>query len=126
MKANKNKNTGPELSVRKLLHAEGYRYRLHSKDLAGKPDIVFRTRKRVIEVYGCFWHGHGCHPLGQLPKSRTEYWTPKIAGNQERDKRNVRKLKAEGWEVLVLWECDVRRGRGLKKRLIRFLGLPKK
>ncbi len=108
MLANKSKDTKPELTIRKILHKLGYRYRLHAKDLPGKPDIVFTARRRIIQVSGCFWHGHGCFPFGQLPKSRTEYWSPKIAGNKARDARNMALLLADGWEVLELWECRIR------------------
>lgn len=98
----------PEMVVRRLLHAHGYRYRLHLRELPGKPDIVFPRRHKIIEVRGCFWHGHGCHPLGQLPKLRTGYWGPKIATTQARDKRNMVALRATGWQVMEIWECRVR------------------
>ena len=102
MRANRSKNTGPELAVRRMLHAIGYRFRIHAAGLPGKPDIAFTARKKIIEVRGCFWHGRGCHPLGQLPKSRPQYWGPKISLTQKRDELNLAALHAMGWEVLVI------------------------
>ncbi len=123
MQANVGKNTKPELTIRKILHKLGYRYRLHAKGLPGKPDIVFTARRKIVEHRGCYWHGHGCFPLGQLPKSRTEYWGPKIAGNQARDARNMALLRADGWEVLELWECRVRAAPDeIAGELVAFLG----
>lgn len=126
MQANRSKNTKPELAIRRLLHAQGYRFRLHAPNLPGHPDIVLPARKCVVEVRGCFWHGHGCSPLGQLPKTRPEYWGPKIAGNKKRDANNKKTLKNLGWSVLELWECEVRAKpeRALNK-LLKFLGPPK-
>jgi DNA mismatch endonuclease, patch repair protein len=109
MQANRSTDTKPEIFVRSLLHALGYRFRLHRSDLPGRPDIVFPGRKKIIEVRGCFWHGHGCVPLGQLPRTRTEYWGPKISKNKARDTANLSRLTGSGWEVLEVWECVVRR-----------------
>ena len=106
MQAVKSKNTGPELTVRRLLHGMGYRYRLHRKDLPGKPDIVFVSRRKAIFVHGCFWHGHGCSK-GRLPKSRLDYWQPKIAGNVARDRMKIDRLRSSGWDVLVVWQCEI-------------------
>lgn len=115
MRAVGQKNTGPELRLRKMLHALGYRYRLHRKDLPGKPDIVFSAKCAVIFVHGCFWHGHGCR-AGRVPSSNTGYWEPKIAENRVRDARNVQALEALGWRVLIVWECELKRGgQGLTK-----------
>jgi DNA mismatch endonuclease Vsr len=123
MQANTSKNTKPEMTIRRILHGIGYRYRLHAKGLPGKPDIVFTARCKIVEIRGCFWHGHGCFPLGQLPKARTEYWSSKIAGNQARDARNMALLRALGWEVLELWECRVRAApKDLVGELVAFLG----
>lgn len=123
MQANRGKDTKPELVVRRLLHGLGYRFRLHRGDLPGRPDLVFPGRQKIIEVRGCFWHGHGCHPLGQVPRARADYWVPKIAGNKERDLRNVTALRSLGWEVLEVWECAVRAdGEALRQKLVRFLG----
>lgn len=101
-------DTAPEIRVRKLAHALGYRFRLHSKHLPGKPDLVFPGRKAVIFVHGCFWHQHSdprCKD-GRRPKSRPEYWDPKLDGNLARDARRQAELKAAGWKVLVIWECQ--------------------
>ncbi|MGO4571034.1 very short patch repair endonuclease [Microvirga sp. 2TAF3] len=123
MQANKGKDTKPEVAVRRMLHALGYRFRLHRKDLPGRPDIVLSSRRKVIEVRGCFWHGHGCHPLGLMPKTRREYWEPKITGNKTRDARNVAALREQGWDVLELWECRIRAEPDLiREELIAFLG----
>ncbi|POF34180.1 DNA mismatch endonuclease (patch repair protein) [Roseibium marinum] len=92
--------------VRQLLHSHGYRYRLHRKDLPGRPDIVFASKRKAIFVHGCFWHGHNCDK-GKLPKSKLEYWTPKIAANKARDAKNVAELEAKGWKVLVIWQCEL-------------------
>ena len=101
------KNTKPEIIVRRLLHRLGYRFRLHRKDLLGRPDIVLPKWRTVIFVNGCYWHGHeDCH-LFRAPKTRTEFWTNKIEGNQARDRRNYAALEAAGWKVLVIWECSV-------------------
>jgi DNA mismatch endonuclease (patch repair protein) len=99
----------------------GYRCRLHSPDLPGKPDLVFRSRKKIIEVRGCFWHQHkGCSEA-HLPKSRTRYWRPKLARNKQRDKENCRRLLALGWRVFVVWECEVDNTKRLSTALRRFL-----
>lgn len=108
MQANKSKDTKPEMLVRQALHRLGYRYRLHLSELPGKPDLVFPSRLKIVEVRGCFWHGHGCVPLGRLPKTRTEYWKPKILSNKERDTKNLAALRHRGWEVFEIWECDIR------------------
>ncbi|MGO8614701.1 very short patch repair endonuclease [Rhizobium leguminosarum] len=100
------KNTGPELTIRRALFERGYRYRLHRKDLPGSPDIVFPARKKAIFVHGCFWHGHSC-PKGRAPKSRADYWGPKIEANRLRDARNVRELAGLGWQALVVWQCEL-------------------
>jgi DNA mismatch endonuclease (patch repair protein) len=100
----------------------GYRYRLHSPKLPGKPDLVFRRLKKIIEVRGCFWHQHeGCID-SHIPKTRREYWRPKLRRNRKRDKENVRKLQNLGWKVLELWECELNDFKRVSKRLMRFLG----
>ncbi|MFV0294924.1 MAG: very short patch repair endonuclease [Hyphomicrobiaceae bacterium] len=106
MQSVKTKDTGPEMIVRRMLHNHGYRYRLHRKDLPGRPDIVFKGRRKVIFVHGCFWHGHGCSK-GKLPKSKLNYWQPKIEQNKTRDDRNIAELEAAGWKVLVIWQCEI-------------------
>lgn len=106
----RSKDTKPELVVRRALHALGYRFRLHAKELPGKPDIVFRARRKAIFVHGCFWHRHpGCR-IASEPKSRQDYWEAKFARNVERDRYNLSALKTDGWRVLVVWECQTRRG----------------
>ena len=107
------KDTKPEIVVRRLLHRLGYRFRLHCKDLPGRPDIVLPKWRTVIFVNGCYWHGHkDCH-LFRLPKTRTEFWSKKIEGNQARDQRNYIVLEAAGWKVLVIWECAVSKKKSL-------------
>ena len=108
MAAVPSKDTRPELFVRRELHARGYRFRLHRRDLPGKPDIVFPSRKSVIFVNGCFWHGHDCS-AGALPATRRTFWKAKINRNKDRDAENQSELEAAGWNVLVVWECDLRR-----------------
>lgn len=123
MQAVKRENTKPELTVRRLLHSLGYRYRLHRKELPGTPDIVFPSRKKVIFVNGCFWHGHGCKK-GQLPKSRLDYWKPKIAKNVERDKNRAEQLALLAWRVFVVWQCQTTDIDDLAKVLRNFLDEP--
>jgi DNA mismatch endonuclease (patch repair protein) len=101
------KDTKPELLVRRLVHGMGYRYRLHRRDLPGTPDLVFPGRHKVIFVNGCFWHRHTGCALARLPKSRSEFWLPKLTANAERDARNVRELERLGWGVLTIWECQL-------------------
>ena len=101
----KSKNTKPELVVRRLIFHMGYRYRLHRKDLPGKPDITFAKMKKVIFIHGCFWHKHDC-PKGQSkPKTNSDFWGKKRVTNIERDKKNIQELRSMGWQVLVIWEC---------------------
>lgn len=101
------KNTRPELLVRKMVFALGYRYRLHKRNLPGCPDLVFTPRGKVIFVHGCFWHRHSRCALARLPKSRIEFWLPKLEGNKRRDERNKRALARKGWKVLTIWECQL-------------------
>jgi DNA mismatch endonuclease (patch repair protein) len=115
------KNSRPELLVRKLIFALGYRYRLHARDLPGHPDIVFRTLRKVIFVHGCFWHRHTVCALGRLPKSRLDFWLPKLEGNRKRDDRNKRALQRQGWKVLTIWECQLKSSERLGKRIRGFL-----
>lgn len=119
------KDTKPELIVRRLLHGLGYRYRLHAGDLPGKPDIVFRGRRKAIYVHGCFWHRHpdpACR-LARLPKTRREFWVPKLEGNRRRDIENQRRLTEMGWDFLLVWECEIGQADApaLRHRLCRFL-----
>lgn len=121
MRRIRSKNTKPELVIRRLVHAMGFRYRLHAKDLPGKPDLVFRSRHKVIFVHGCFWHQHAACAEGRIPGSRREYWLPKLTRNQERDRNHLAALEDLGWKTLVLWECEVKDLTLLKERLRRFL-----
>jgi len=114
MAAIKGKDTKGELLIRKALHKRGYRYRLHCKELPGRPDLVFAKYNAVIFVNGCFWHGHNCD-LFKWPKTRPEFWRKKISGNRERDAKNIRILSEKGWRYCILWECIFR---GAKKKSI--------
>lgn len=114
------KNTLPERMVRRLLHALGYRFRLHYRKLPGKPDLAFPGRRKVIFVNGCFWHGHSC-PRGKLPTTRVEFWEAKIAGTKRRDRRNRTAIRKAGWAVLTVWECELRKPLRAVTRMVRFL-----
>lgn len=114
-------DTTPELIVRKLTHALGFRYRLHKKDLPGKPDLVFSGKKKVIFVHGCFWHGHECKRGNRVPKENREYWTKKIKNNIDRDSRHINELGRLGWSVLTIWECETKDYDTLKQQIIKFL-----
>jgi len=99
--------SAPEMKLRRLVHRMGFRYRLHVKELPGKPDLVFPSRRAVIFMHGCFWHRHRGCKLARLPKSKLEFWKPKLEANRKRDIKNQRRLKASGWRVLVVWECEL-------------------
>jgi DNA mismatch endonuclease (patch repair protein) len=116
------KDTTPELVVRRLVHSMGYRYRLYRPEIPGKPDMVFWGRRKAIFVHGCFWHQHNRCRRASTPKSHTEYWFPKLRGNKERDSRNLRKLEELGWDVLVVWECQLSNLRKVARRVRHFLG----
>lgn len=117
----RSRDTKPEMMVRRIVHAMGYRYRLHAKDLPGRPDLVFRSRGKVVFVHGCFWHRHPGCGLARLPKSRQDFWTPKLDANRQRDVRNERALLDAGWDVLTIWECELHDIDQLKKRIRGFL-----
>lgn len=121
MRAVKGKDTTPELVVRRLTHALGYRYRLHGADLPGKPDLVFPGRRKVIFVHGCFWHWHNCRRGRRMPMSRTEYWSQKLGRNQRRDRRHRLALRRAGWQVLVIWECQLKDANKLSRKIQEFL-----
>jgi DNA mismatch endonuclease (patch repair protein) len=104
----KGKNTKPEMLVRKFLHTNGFRYRLHVKNLPGKPDIVLPKYRTVIFVHGCFWHGHNHCRYYVVPKTRTDWWLNKINGNIANDVKAVKSLKKDGWRVITLWECELK------------------
>jgi DNA mismatch endonuclease (patch repair protein) len=121
MQAVRSKNTAPELLVRSTAHRLGFRFRLHRKDLSGTPDLVFPSRKRVIFVHGCFWHGHRCS-RGSLPSSNIEFWQEKIRKNRERDSKAEEELRKNGWKVLTVWECETKDRSTLVGKICRFLG----
>ena len=117
----RSKGMRPEMLVRKLVFRLGYRYRLHARDLPGCPDLVFRPRRKLIFVHGCFWHQHKNCAIGRMPKSRVDFWKTKLEGNRDRDEKVKRKLAREGWKVLILWECQLRDATRLEARIRRFL-----
>ena len=117
----RSKNSKPEMIVRGLVHGMGYRYRLHKRDLPGKPDLVFSKKRKVIFVHGCFWHKHDCPQGNSNPKTNAEFWYSKRQSNQERDRKNIEDLKQLGWEVLVIWECSIKNQKELKNQLDSFL-----
>ena len=124
MRRIKSVDTVPEMIVRRLVRSLGYRYRLHSSDLPGKPDLAFRKRKKAILVHGCFWHQHDnaeCK-LSHRPKSNRGYWDEKLKRNKRRDKANLNAFHSLGWSVLVLWECETREKKGLERKIVGFLG----
>lgn len=102
------KDSKPEMIVRKFLHSNGYRYRLHVSDLPGKPDLVMKKYNTVIFVHGCFWHAHENCNYFKIPQTRTEWWKEKLYGNKERDKNNNRELEEMGWNVIIVWECELK------------------
>lgn len=112
------RDTKPELVVRRMIHRMGYRFRLHG-NLPGRPDLVFRSKARVIFVHGCFWHSH--KNCGRTPKSRLEYWKPKLRRNVERDKEAQRQLRRLGWKLLVVWECELENLSSLARKVRKFL-----
>ena len=123
MRKIRSKDTRPEMKVRRLVYSLGYRYRLHPKDLPGRPDLVFKGRRKVIFVNGCFWHQHNdpsCK-ISRIPKSRPEYWLPKLQRNVERDKDNRAKLAVDGWKTLVIWECQVKNIEEISEEIVFFL-----
>ena len=116
------KDTKPEMTVRRIVHGLGRRYRLHRRDLPGSPDLVLARLRKVIFVHGCFWHRHQPCPRFCMPKSRVAYWTARLQRNVARDRRNVSGLRRLGWSVLVVWECETKNPEKLSLRLARFLG----
>jgi len=118
----KGRDTGPEKQVRSLLHRMGYRFRLHRKDLPGKPDIVLPGRHKIVFVHGCFWHGHADCPRAKRPIANGEFWNTKLTGNKARDGAVHAELEAAGWEILTVWQCEMRDREQLKQRLAAFVG----
>lgn len=114
------KDTKPEMLVRKFLHANGFRYRLHVKDLPGKPDLVLPKYNSGIFVHGCFWHAHEECKYFKLPQTRSDWWKEKLLGNRERDKKHIRQLVDSGWNVIVIWECELKSNQK-EERLLRLV-----
>jgi len=121
MRRVKSGDTKPEMRVRRILHAMGYRYRIHRKDLPGCPDIVLPRHQKIVMVHGCFWHGHDCPAGRKKPKTNTAYWIDKLTKNRLRDAANLAKLEAMGWHVLVIWECETRNHAVLANQLAKFM-----
>jgi DNA mismatch endonuclease, patch repair protein len=116
------RDTSPEMFVRRLVHRLGYRYRLHSAKLPGKPDLVFSKRRKVIFVHGCYWHMHVCSYGSVKPKTNAEFWQKKRQSNVDRDRRNITALTAAGWQVLIVWECSARgEAKEIESEIVRFL-----
>lgn len=127
MRAVRSRNTSPELVVRKILRGLGYSgYRLHRKELPGKPDIAFLGTHKVIFIHGCFWHGHVCPRGDRVPTTNTEYWLHKIEGNRQRDLRHQTDLSRHGWSSLTIWECELRDSDAVSTKLTKFLSEEKK
>lgn len=120
MRAVRQKDTRPELRLRRAIHAAGGRYRLHVRALPGSPDLVFPRRRLAVFVHGCFWHGHDCR-AGRPPATRTDYWLPKLAENRRRDARKIAELRALGWRVEVVWECELKTADGVAAACRRLL-----
>lgn len=122
MRRIRDRDTRPELEVRKLLRILGYKgYRLHRKDLPGKPDIVFLGRRKAILIHGCFWHGHSCKIGARKPITNSDYWMNKIDRNKQRDINNAKELFMQGWSILTIWECELRNIQELSRKIISFM-----
>jgi DNA mismatch endonuclease, patch repair protein len=121
MRRVRHEDTKLELRVRRLVYSMGYRYRLHSKDLPGHPDMVFTSRRKVIFIHGCFWHRHEGCPLARLPKSRTDFWIPKLESNRRRDEVTRHRLSDMGWNFLLIWECETKDMSKLKENIESFM-----
>jgi DNA mismatch endonuclease (patch repair protein) len=126
MRQIRSKGTKPEMAVRRMVHEMGFRFRLHAPNLPGKPDLVFPCLKKIIEVRGCFWHQHRACIDSHVPKSRVDYWNPKLQKNVARDRQNLKALRKLGWRVLIIWECELNPARyqRMTERVKRFLELP--
>ena len=121
MKRIQSKDSIAELTVRRVIHRMGYRFRLHSNRMPGRPDIVLPRHNKIVFVNGCFWHQHKGCPDGHLPKSNQDYWKPKLNKNVSRDRKNYSELKKQGWRILVVWACEIGNLRKLRKKICRFL-----
>lgn len=121
----KRSNTKPEMVVRRLLHAMGYRFRVQLRGVPGRPDIAFPKRRKIVQIHGCFWHAHeGCDTF-RMPKPRSEFWEAKFAKNKERDARLEQAARVAGWDIMTIWECGLKNERGLTADLVDFLGPPR-
>ncbi len=118
----RSRDTRPEIIVRSIVHRLGFRYRLHKKDLPGKPDLVLVRHRKIIDVHGCFFHMHKCRYGKVRPVTNAEFWETKRQSNLKRDRRNIGLLKRAGWQVLIVWECETRNPEALKETLVDFLG----
>lgn len=114
-------DTKPELIVRRTVHSLGYRYGLHRRDLPGTPDLVFNSRRCIILVHGCYWHRHRCNKGRSVPNTNRSFWQSKFEANKRRDRKNRRKLREMGWEILIVWECQTQEMEKLEERLVQFL-----
>lgn len=121
MAAIRGHNTKPEILVRSMVHRIGYRFRIHKHKLPGRPDIILPRHRKIIQVHGCFWHAHTDCKISRTPKSNEQYWTPKLKRTVERDKRNLQALNDLGWDVLTVWECEIKDTDQLAERILRFL-----
>lgn len=121
MRKVRSRDTRPELQLRRGIHREGFRYRLHDLKLPGKPDLVFPRYRLAVFVNGCFWHGHECARGARVPTTNTRYWEQKIARNKQRDEETYRRLRKRGWRVIIVWECDLSEGRRAVLRRLRKL-----
>lgn len=119
------KGTSPEIKIRSIIHQQGFRFRINKADLPGKPDIVFPKYRKIIFVHGCFWHGHENCNRAKRPKINIAFWSKKLDDNINRDSKNIRLLKKLGWDVLVIWQCQIKREEWILKRLNKFLNLAK-
>jgi DNA mismatch endonuclease, patch repair protein len=117
----RSRDTHPEMIVRSIVHSLGYRYSLHKKDLPGKPDVVLVRHRKIIDVHGCFFHMHKCRFGSVVPATNAEFWRTKRLSNVERDRRNLRSLRSQGWDVMIVWECETKDPSSLERRLKRFL-----
>jgi DNA mismatch endonuclease (patch repair protein) len=124
MRRIRSKGTGPEMIVRRLVHGMGFRYRLHVASLPGRPDLVFPRLAKIVEVRGCFWHQHSGCIDAHVPETRADYWKPKLEGNRRRDKRNAAQIRAMGWRLCKVWECETKHTDKLARKLRRFLANP--
>jgi DNA mismatch endonuclease, patch repair protein len=125
MRRIRSKDTGPELTVRKMLRDLGFAgYRIHRKELPGKPDVAFVGRKKAVMIHGCFWHGHDCKEGLRKPKSNPDYWLPKIERNRERDAQHLSEMERLGWSMLTVWECELREPAKLAAKLAAFMANP--